>query len=190
MAEVNILLEGYTSGDGGDDDSRSCSTVTLVRDNDIVMIVDPGTLKDRKLLTDALAKEGLSADDVNVVFLTHSHMDHFRNIGMFPDAKALDHWGWWSGDEWSECNGKVTEDIEILKTPGHSGGSVTLLVKTPKGTVAICGDVLWKENYPEKDPYATNPEKLKKSRKLVLEKADFVIPGHGPMFRTKRNDGK
>ncbi|MBN1896910.1 MAG: MBL fold metallo-hydrolase [Candidatus Aenigmarchaeota archaeon] len=184
MAEVKILLEGYASGDGGDDDSCSCSTVTLVRDGDIVMIVDPGTLKDRKLLTDALAKEGLSVDDVSVVFITHSHMDHFRNIGMFPKAKAIDHWGWWSGDEWSECNGKVTEDIEILKTPGHSGGSVTLFVKTSKGIVAICGDVFWKENYPEKDPYATNPAKLEKSRKIVLEKADWVIPGHGPMFRS------
>lgn len=187
MAEVKILLDGYASGDSEEDDSRSCSTVVLVRDGDIVMVVDPGTMKDQRLLVDALAKEKLRPEDVNVVFITHSHMDHYRNIGMFPKARALDHWGWWEGNEWSECSGRVTDDIEMVKTPGHSGGSVTLFVRTEKGVVAICGDVFWKEGYPKKDPYATNLEKLEASRKLVMKKADWIIPGHGPMYPTKKN---
>ncbi len=75
----------------------------------------------------------------------------------------------------------------MVKTPGHSGGSVTLFVKTDKGVIAICGDVFWEEDGPKEDPYATNHEKLKESREFVLNKADWVIPGHGPMYPTKKN---
>ena len=184
MAEVKILLGGYSSTDTG---GHSCSTVVLVRDGNLVMVVDPGTMKDQNLLVDALAKEGLEPEDVNVVFITHSHMDHYRSIGMFPNSKALDFWGWWEGDVWRECDGKITEDIEMVKTPGHSDGSLTLFIKTEKGVVAVCGDVFWKENEPEEDPFATNLEKLKKSRDLVLERADWVIPGHGPLYPAKKS---
>jgi len=53
------------------------------------MVVDPGNLKNKKILVDALKKEGLTIDDVNIVCITHSHLDHYRNIGMFPGAKTL-----------------------------------------------------------------------------------------------------
>lgn len=33
------------------------------------------------------------------------------------------------------------------------------------------------------DPFANDNEALKKSRKLVLEKADWIIPGHGKKFK-------
>lgn len=95
MAEVKILIEGYASADSG---GHSCSTVTLVQDNGFNIIVDPGTLPNQTVLTDKLEEVGLSIDDINVVFITHSHMDHYRNIGMFPKAKVLDCWGWWEGD--------------------------------------------------------------------------------------------
>ena len=63
-----------------------------------------------------------------------------------------------------------------------------MLVKTEQGIIAIVGDVFWKKDFPEKDPYATDKEKLKKSRALVLAKADFIIPGHGKMYETEKDD--
>lgn len=91
MAEVKVLIEGYTTT--GSADESSCCTMTLVKDGNIAMVTDPGTLKSQKLLIDALKNEGLSVDDINVECITHLHMDHYRNIGMFPKAKALDYWG-------------------------------------------------------------------------------------------------
>lgn len=184
MAEVKVLMEGYTSGETGE--GASCSTITLVRGKGITMIVDPGTLKSQSLLVEKLKEEGLTIDDVNIVFITHSHMDHYRNIGMFPKAKALDYWGWWEGDVWSECDEDLTNDIKIIKTPGHNYDGITLLVKTDKGKIAICGDVFWKEDYSEDDPYASDKEKLKESRKKLLEIADYIIPGHGNMFKVEK----
>lgn len=183
MVEVKILIEGYTSGDTG---GHSCSTVVLVKDENLIMIVDPGTVPDQSLIREKLKEEGLTVNDINVVFITHSHMDHYRNIGMFPKDKVLDFWGWWEGDVWKEANKNITKNIKVIKTPGHSYDSVTLLVKTKKGNVAICGDVFWKESFPESDPYASDREKLKGSRKKVLEIADYVIPGHGKMFKVKK----
>jgi glyoxylase-like metal-dependent hydrolase (beta-lactamase superfamily II) len=109
-------------------------------------------------------------------------MDHYRNIGMFPDAKALDYFGIWERDSVDDWNEKFTENIEIIKTPGHDRTGITLLVKTDKGIVAVVGDVFWKKDLPKDDSYASDKEKLKKSRELVLEKADFIVPGHGNMY--------
>ena len=184
MAKVKILIRGYITEDtpGG----ISCSTVTLVKDKDIIMVVDPGTMEDQKILRKKLEGEGLTIDDVNVVCITHSHMDHYRNIGMFPEAKALDYWGLWDKGRVKDWKEQFTEDIKIIKTPGHSYDGITLLAKTEKGIIAICGDVFWKENFPKDDPYAQDKEKLEESRRRVLKLADYVIPGHGEMFRVKK----
>lgn len=184
MATVKILIKGYVSGE---ENSNSCPTISLIQDRDsdgntINMVVDPGILKDRELLIDALEKEGLTIDDINYVCITHSHMDHYRNIGMFPNAKAMDYWGIWEKDAVSNWNEKFTDNIEIVKTPGHNYDAITLLVKTDKGIVAIVGDVFWEKDSPQDDPYASDNEKLKKSRELVLQRADFIIPGHGDIY--------
>jgi len=76
--------------------------------------------------------------------------------------------------------------IRIVKTPGHDYTPITLLIKTERGIVAVCGDVFWKENFPENDPYVSEPEKLKETRKKVLEMADCIVPGHGGMFKVKK----
>ena len=184
MAEVKVLIKGYASEDS--EEEKTSATITLVKDKDIIMVVDPGVLPDQKLLVDALKKEGLGVDDVNVVCLTHSHIDHYRNIGMFPKAKTLEYYGLWDRDEVDDWKEQFTKDIKIIKTPGHNFTSITLLVKTDKGIVAIVGDVFWKENLPEEDDYADEPEKLKETREKILKLADYIVPGHGDMYKIKK----
>lgn len=187
MAEVKILVEGYTTADSNNsEEEETCANISLVKDGDIVMIVDPGLLESQNVLIEKLKKERLNVDDINLVFITHSHIDHYRNIGMFPKAKALEYWGLWDGVNVDDRKNKLSENIEIIETPGHSYDGLTLLIKTNLGIIAICGDVFWKENYPEFDEYASDMEKLKESRKKVLESADYVIPGHGKMYKVKK----
>ncbi len=180
MAEVKILVQGYTSEESGEEKTQC--TITLIQDKDINMVVDPGTIKDRQILIDALKKQGLEIKDINYVCITHSHMDHYRNIGMFPNAKALDYWGIWVEDTIDDWDAKFTDDIEIIKTPGHDRTGISLLVKTEKGAVAVVGDVFWKKDEPKDDIYASDKEKLEQSRKLVKEKSKFIIPGHGDIY--------
>ena len=188
MDKVKVLIEGYTTVGPvvSDEEEKTCSTVTLIRDEDVIMVVDPGALEDQKILVDKLKEEGLSVDDVNVVCITHSHMDHYRNIGMFPRAKGLDYWGFWDRDTVKDWKEQFTENIQIIKTPGHNYDAITLLVKTDKGIIAVCGDVFWAEDLPEDDPYASDKEKLKESRRKVLEVADWIIPGHAGMYKVKK----
>lgn len=183
MLKVKVLIPGYASIDTG---GRSCSTVTLIQDKNLNIIVDPGTLPNQKILINKLKKVGLSIDDIDIVVVTHSHMDHCRNVGMFKNAKTLDHWGWWKGDVWEEYKNPLTRDIKIIKTPGHSYDGITLIVKTNIGTVAICGDVFWKKNYPKNDPFASDKNKLKKSRQKVLKIADYIIPGHDNIYKVDK----
>jgi len=182
-AEVKILLEGYVSTESG---GRSCSTISLVRDGALKIVCDPGTANSAEVIEKALAKERLDADGINVVFITHNHMDHHRFTGLFRKAKILDFYGWWDKDACSECGGFVSENIHLIKTPGHSHDSVSLIVETAEGIVAVCGDVFWKQGFPKRDPYACDLKKLAASRKKILEIADFVVPGHGETFKAKK----
>jgi N-acyl homoserine lactone hydrolase len=49
---------------------------------------------------DVLAEIGLTPEDINAVFITHSHFDHFGNVEAFPNAtfyiqkKELQEWIW------------------------------------------------------------------------------------------------
>lgn len=186
MAQVKVLIKGYTSADKPGKKEITCPTITLVKDGRMIIIVDPGTLINQSVLVKALKKEGLSTSDVNTVFLTHSHIDHFANAGMFSKAAIVEYYGVWKSNFVKDRPVNLTKNIQIIETPGHSFSGLTLLVKTLIGTVAVCGDVFWKENYPEVDAYADNPKKLKDSRKKVLQLADYIIPGHAGMFKVKK----
>lgn len=60
------------------------------------------------------------------------------------------------------------------------------MVNTDIGKIAICGDVLWNEDGPLDDPHASDKKELEESRKKILKLANYIIPGHGPMFKIKK----
>ncbi len=185
MASVDILYKGYYIKTG--EEEQVCSTVTLVLDEaaGIRLIVDPGTVPDPGILVQELSKRGLEPGDIDIVFITHSHLDHHRFTGMFQQAAVLDAQGWWIKDGWKVLSGSsISQDIEVLRTPGHSDDSLTLLVHTPEGKVAVCGDVFWDKDYPEDDPFAVDRTLLQQNREMLLEIADFIIPGHAGLFAT------
>lgn len=188
MAEVKILIEGYTNADKDNSGGKevTCPTITLIRDSNLNIVVDPGVLENQQLLVEALKRENLAVNDIDIVCITHSHIDHYRNIGMFSNAKTLEFFGLWEGSSVSEWDENFSDNIKIIKTPGHNYDGITILAKTNKGVVAVCGDVFWKENYPEKDPYASDNKKLIESRKKILKLADYIIPGHAGMYKVKK----
>lgn len=190
-AEVKVLVKGYTNADSVAEtgEEKTQPAIALIKDGDLVIVSDPGVLESQQILIDALQKENLTVDDVNVVFITHSHIDHYRNIGMFPKAKTLEYFGLWdkSGVEsWSE---DFTPNIKVLYTPGHDYTGLTLFATTQDGVVAVCGDIFWKKDYPlepQDDSYASDFKKLKESREMVLKMADWIVPGHGEMYKNNR----
>ncbi len=200
VAKINVLVKGYINLEN-DIKGKGCSTIVLIVDGHKKIIVDPGTTKTQTTIIDALRKENLTVDEITHVFITHSHLDHYRNLGMFPKAIAVDFWGEWRGDAlyyrgWFEkysAEGNFSKNISIVKTPGHDPTSLTFFVKGElelnnknlNGVVAICGDVFWKKDFPkiEDEPFATNKKQLSRSRKMILEYADYIIPGHDDVFK-------
>jgi len=187
MAKVNILIKGYEK-EFKDRDEYTCTT-TLVQDKDLNIVVDPGCPKSEKVLEKALAKHGLTFKDIDIIFITHWHLDHSKSASLFPRAKIVDFWEINKGDKHYFHDGKynITENVKVIPTPGHTRGHASLIVNTEKGTVVVMGDVFWHSNLtPKKDPFAGDEKKLRESRKKVLKIADYAIPGHGEMFKVKK----
>lgn len=192
MAEVKVLIEGYAKE--LEKGWVASSTTCLITAENIKIITDPGC--NRKKLLDALNKERLITDDIDYVFLSHCHPDHILLAGIFEKAKFItfDANLMYDKDHLFEF-GKNTlgEDVEIIETPGHVIEHLSLLVNTSGGKVAIAGDVIWWVEG-EKQAFDINQKdhsqakgmdmkKLVESRKKLFEISDYIIPGHGKIFK-------
>lgn len=195
MSKVKVLTEGYAKPikNGW----TASSTVILIQTNGKNIIVDPRC--NRQKILEELSKNGLKTANINFVFLTHNHTDHVLLMGIFENAKVITSLEVYNGDEQIEYEGQLPElGLGIIETPGHSDDSKMLLAETEDGRYAIAGDVFWwKEGEEQRidvnkpDPYAEESmESLIKSRKKVLDLADWIIPGHGKMFKGSRGQNK
>jgi len=192
MAILKILIPGYARE--VDDNCIASSSTVYIEDNGKKIIVDPGT--NRKLLLQKLDENNLKVEDIDYVFLTHYHIDHSLLMGIFVNAKILDDSTIFDNDLEIENSDFIPEtSIRIFSTPGHDPFHCSLLIDTNEGKYVVAGDVFWwmeedeneDKNYEwlinKEDPYVKNESDLINSRKKILEIADFIIPGHGNMFK-------
>ena len=192
MAKIKILIEGYAK------ELKTgwiaSSTCCFVASGNNKIITDPGC--NRKKLLTALKKNNIKPDDINYVFLSHCHIDHILLAALFKKAKfvTFDTNLLYDQDLMLDFDKHVLgKDIQILETPGHSVEHLSLLVDTIKGKIALAGDVFWwvdgekqivdinKED--DSHPKELDMKKLVASRKKLLKIADYIIPGHGKMFK-------
>lgn len=177
-AEVHILFEGYT-GRG------VASTVSLVREAEARIVIDPGMVPDvARAILDPLARVGESPASVTDVVLSHHHPDHTMNAGLFPRARVHDHWAWYRGDQWVDRPAEgfaLSPSVALIETPGHTPQDISVLAGAATGIVVLT-HLWWSAEGPPEDPYATDPAALHKGRIRVLERASLVVPGHGPAF--------
>jgi len=84
MARLDVLSDGFVDVDGGitPGSIRVGSTVSLIRDGDLVAIVDPAMVTSRAAILDPLAALGVSVDDVTDVIISHHHPDHGNAYGV------------------------------------------------------------------------------------------------------------
>jgi glyoxylase-like metal-dependent hydrolase (beta-lactamase superfamily II) len=189
MATVDVLIAGHV--EQTDAGSSVHPTVSLVRDGDAVIVVDPGILSDPGLLTQALSGHDLTVDDVTHVFVTHHHLDHTRNVGMFPTARVVDVDSVYDGSLWLDHDGDghhLSSDVSVIETPGHAQECAALVVRTDDGTVVLTHAWWFADMTPVEDPLAWDQDALERSRERILGIADVVVPGHGPAFRVGATD--
>lgn len=192
MNKVKVLIEGYAKElrDGW----LASSTTTLIEANGKLIISDPGC--NREKLLKSLEKEKTETRDIDFVFLTHGHIDHTILAGIFENAKIVDELYVYDKDLIVAHDGIIPgTDLKVIRTPGQKEEHCSLMVKTDNGVYAIAGDTFWwldceKQvvdiNKPDGDPEHTNFRNLLTSRKKLLELADYIIPGHGKMFKVQK----
>lgn len=178
-ARLDVLFEGYARM------PSVAGTVSLVRDEGRVIVVDPGMVPDREAILGPLRELGVRPEDVTDVVLSHHHPDHVLNVALFPVVPVHDVQAAYEGDTWTSrpADGVLlTPSVQLLATPGHTPQDVTTLVGTPDDVVALT-HLWWTEQGPEEDPYSADREQLRQQRERVLGLATLVVPGHGSPFR-------
>ncbi|HEX7171582.1 MAG TPA: MBL fold metallo-hydrolase [Candidatus Limnocylindria bacterium] len=165
---------------------RCSSTCSLVRDDEVRIVIDPGLAPSQAAILDPLRALGVSADAVTDVVLSHHHPDHALNTALFPAARVHDHWAIYDfAGRWDDVDAEgrvLAPSVALLRTPGHSAEDISTAVGTADGIVVFT-HLWWHANGPAEDPYAPDVAVLHASRARVLDLADVIVPGHGPPFR-------
>jgi glyoxylase-like metal-dependent hydrolase (beta-lactamase superfamily II) len=178
-ARVDVLVEGYVRP------PNVAGTVSLIRDADRVVIVDPGMVADRELILRPLRDLGVRPDDVTDIVLSHHHLDHNVNVALFPVVPVHDFQSVIEGDVFTERpaeGAQLSPSIRLLATPGHTPQDITTLVGTPDDVVALT-HLWWTGEGPADDPYCLDRDELRRNRDRCLGLTTLVVPGHGAPFR-------
>ena len=142
-----------------------------------IIIIDTSSFINRPELKKNLEYLNINSDEVNVLLLTHNHFDHIGNIKFFKNAKI------YGGSDFKNkkflsLRGLKIKEIKVIKTPGHTAGSVCFYLIKEK--VLFSGDTLFNNGFIGRtDLPNSRPEKMKNSLKK-LEKIEYKIlcPGH------------
>ena len=198
MAQVFQVLEGFAK-----EQNKSYfadGSVSLVVDRDVRLLVDTGGPHTQNTLIEKLSsllQKG--CEDITHVVCTHGHSDHIGNLNLFQNAvvylgnDVLFPGKRYESHDFDEKSLVINENIEILSTPGHTDHDISVLVKTfDKGIVCIAGDLFENEN-DSRNPEmwrqnSKYPEKQEISRQKIYRLADYIIPGHGKMFKIFKNE--
>jgi glyoxylase-like metal-dependent hydrolase (beta-lactamase superfamily II) len=165
-----------------------CGAVVLLKEKENI-IVDTGNLGFKDEIVDALSKHSLKPEDIDYVINTHTHFDHCSNNSIFTNAKRISGSGLWGPKNITMY--KNSEDIElggvkIITTPGHRPEHLSVTTKIEGKTYVIAGDAIEEKNIAERN-YEKRPNKgeIYNSIKKILDIADVIIPGHGPVIEIK-----
>ena len=90
-----------------------------------------------------------------------------------------------------QSNFQIDQNITVTEMTGHDDRSVGVLVETEKGLVAITGDLFeYKNDWQEAKnwiAFSKQPKKQIINRAKVWELADYIVPGHGGIFKVDKS---
>jgi len=167
------------------------------------LVVDPGDNIEQVL--EIVRRHGLT---VKAIVITHAHIDHiggaqklkqatgasvYMNQNDFQLQKMLGMQAQWLGMREPEAvtidvpaadGDKLvigTSEVHVLHTPGHTQGSISLLI--PSEGKLIAGDTLFRDSIGRTDLPGGDGRQILRSiheKLLPLPPETVVIPGHGP----------
>uniref|UniRef100_A0AC35GCC8 Metallo-beta-lactamase domain-containing protein n=1 Tax=Panagrolaimus sp. PS1159 TaxID=55785 RepID=A0AC35GCC8_9BILA len=144
-----------------------------------------------------LTKEGITLDEIETVVITHGHPGHMGNMNFFGQKPILFHSLEYIGRHVTPTElkerpyRKISNNIEVWKTPGHTQHDLSVLVHNVQGygSMAVVGDLIPTEQFISDNIDAMSAEGAwdtaikRQNANLIICMADWIIPGHGQPFR-------
>jgi len=162
-------------------------------------IVDPITFRVPRTLRSQLAEIGVAPGEVDYLGLSHLHVDHVGNVGLFPDATVLLQRAEYEAgygpnpkelieplapDTYAALNRDRIQTVDgdhdlfgdgsvVLKAlPGHTPGHQGLLTRLPHtGPILLAGDIAYSSrDYAEEAVREGNVDRAASQRSIVAAK--------------------
>jgi len=186
-------------------------TVTLVKTDGQNILIDPGWLdlgKPDRLLND-LHYFGLKPKDIDELFVTHWHHDHWNSVSLFPKAKLF-----YAGIGASVVKKHLRDQasnrelvrisegqdwhtgMDIISSIGHTSHDHSVKMRWNDKTYIASGDAIVSKMYYETKTFFPNHrvekyrDELLASYDKIVNQADFIIPGHDTPFYNYRKEKK
>lgn len=153
-----------------------------------------------------LAQIGLNNEDIDILVMTHTDIDHVGGMNEFPDARFVisraerelpqpRYFGERSAIPWpSNVETQLIDEdtdlcagVRLLCTPGHAPGQLSLLVHLPEtGSVLLTGDAISRPaEVDEGFVGAWDPTLAGASAKRLMDIAEqeqaWIVYGHDPV---------
>jgi glyoxylase-like metal-dependent hydrolase (beta-lactamase superfamily II) len=161
--DISFFVQGFP-GKSLSHGGLGWSTITLIRRENRLALLDAGSLGMRALLINRMAKRGLKPADITDLMLTHAHYDHSVNWTLFKNARIVigaEELQWALKVPWGEtpvCETSVRElqgwptlqtvnagdevfpGITAHLAPGHTPGCLVYVLKGSERDLIFTGD--------------------------------------------------
>lgn len=148
----------------------------------------------------ALAALGLAPKDIDLLILTHGHIDHVGSLPLFPGVPIVmtttertdpkpRYYGSARPIDWPDARyhlidaeTPVCHGLTLIPTPGHTPGHLSALLHLPDtGPVILAADAINRASEPaEHFADAADPTAAQASADRLLALPGFLIYGHEP----------
>lgn len=114
-------------------------------------------------------------------------LNHFKPIGSYTYKSKRDH----ETEVVQYKNYQIDSNVSIEPTQGHTLECVSLIINNcdQYGSVGLVGDLFERsEDVNDESIWlragSQNPDLQRANRAFVYNKVDYILPGHGPLFKT------
>ena len=172
-------------------------TSTLIQGEGFHLLVDPPIADRERMAAELDRRTGLKISDIDAVFVTHEHGDHWAGLELFPGAT------WYAAPAVAEAIhavsrcakplqaavGRMFDLVELVPTPGHTASHHSLRFDCEGLSVVVAGDaVMTRDFWAERRGFFNSADAAQASRtmELLAQMADAIVPGHDNWFPVGR----